>query len=184
MVPHGLVQLMLRIPLHLSTAFSKLSIGTMTRRIVLVSGICLALSLWVSRRCLVHMRIVKFENFWQHILWSIRIHRSRTTFPRTLEDWRLDDEDDPTHQFQQGMDAWLFLSPFFASRGYTLYHKPQEFALIEPRPEPVLAPSIMQIYPYARTIPPDTHPGVSNDYTMICDVRAFFRTRLFGSIIL
>ncbi|KAF5330293.1 hypothetical protein D9619_005334 [Psilocybe cf. subviscida] len=149
----------------------------MTRRTLLVSGICLALSLLVSRRCMANMRIVKLENFWQRVFWSIRVHRSKTTFPRTLEDWRLDNEDDPNRQFEQGMDAWMFLQPFFASRGYTLYDKPDVFAVMEPRPEPALAPADLRTYPYARTIPPDSHSGVRNNYTMICDKSSLWGAR-------
>lgn len=150
----------------------------MTRLTILVSGLCLAVSLLVSQR-LVNMRMVKLQGIWQRLCWSLRVHRLKTAFPKTLEEWRRDDDEDPARRIQLATAAWLFLRPYFAARGYTLYDNSQISAVLEPRPQPALAPASVQTYPYARTIPPDYHPGISNTYEMIHNVRVLLIFVLF-----
>lgn len=157
--------------------------GVMTRLTALASVICLSVSVLFSRRYLVNIRIIKLDGFWQRILWSVRVYRYKIIFPTTVEEWRLDNEDDPPRRIQQATDAWLFLRPYFASRGYTLYDRSKVSAVLEPRPHPVVAPMNTQIYPYARTITLDSQPRIRNAYDMIFNVCVIYRT-IFSVLVL
>ncbi|KAH9483624.1 hypothetical protein JR316_0003094 [Psilocybe cubensis] len=78
--------------------------------------------------------------------------KSKITFPRTLKDWYYKGDETFADDLVYVKHVWLFLRPFFASRGYAMYQQDAEgFSDLNPPPFPPVAKTTS--YPYARQVP-------------------------------
>lgn len=101
-----------------------------------------------------HINLVPMDNYLETLLWTFRSWRLIQPISQDISDWsapRDDDEDEYMRRSFRAMDSWKFLSPFFASRGYTLYTRATtRGSLLLPPARPPAATS--QEYPFARLL--------------------------------
>ncbi|RDB30827.1 hypothetical protein Hypma_005798 [Hypsizygus marmoreus] len=77
--------------------------------------------LYVRRR----VRIIRLDSFYERLLWTFRSWRAGYPVPLDLDQWSLTDPANGDLYFKESrvaLRAWKFLEPFFAARGYILYH--------------------------------------------------------------
>lgn len=101
--------------------------------------------IWVRRR----VRIIKLNGFLESVIWTVRSWRAGYPVPSNSDRWQSDNKDDHFKDIFAALRAWKFLGPFFASRGYAIYHSDPKsvFSLYPPAvPKAHKSPS----YPYAR----------------------------------
>uniref|UniRef100_A0A8H8CMM6 Protein kinase domain-containing protein n=1 Tax=Psilocybe cubensis TaxID=181762 RepID=A0A8H8CMM6_PSICU len=102
-----------------------------------------------------HIRAIKLDSYWESLVWTWRITRLKLHFPEKLQDWyyKSDDSDSMVDELYAIKDFWLFLGPFFATRGYIIYQEhpnPHWMGEIVPAPWPPQAKNAS--YPYARHV--------------------------------
>ncbi|KAH9483619.1 hypothetical protein JR316_0003089 [Psilocybe cubensis] len=101
------------------------------------------------------IRVIKLDSRWESLVWTWRLMRSNLKFPETLKDWHYKtyDSDSMTLELYSIKYFWLFLDPFFSSRGYRFYREhpdPDRWNEIVPAPWPPQAKNAS--YPYARHV--------------------------------
>ncbi|KAH9483630.1 hypothetical protein JR316_0003100 [Psilocybe cubensis] len=100
----------------------------------------------------VRIRVIKLESYWETLIWTCHLWRSKLIFPNTLADWYHKDLENMDADLIYVQSIWLFLLPFFASRGYTMYQRdPDSFGDLNPPHSPPSTKTTM--YPYARQVP-------------------------------
>ncbi|KAH9483631.1 hypothetical protein JR316_0003101 [Psilocybe cubensis] len=100
----------------------------------------------------VRIRVIKLESYWESLVWTCRLWRSRLIFPNTLADWYHKDLENMDAEFIYVQSIWIFLLPFFVSRGYAMYQRdPVSFGDLNPPQFPPAAKTTS--YPYARQVP-------------------------------
>uniref|UniRef100_A0A8H7Y4K3 Protein kinase domain-containing protein n=1 Tax=Psilocybe cubensis TaxID=181762 RepID=A0A8H7Y4K3_PSICU len=100
-------------------------------------------------------RIIKLESKYESLLWTWRLMRSNIIFPEALEDWNLKNLEDSHGDFIYIHSCWMFVLPFFVSRGYAMYQQdPVGLGNLNPPPFPPAAKATS--YPYSRQLPSKT----------------------------
>ncbi|KAH9483623.1 hypothetical protein JR316_0003093 [Psilocybe cubensis] len=89
------------------------------------------------------------------MVWTWRLMRSNIIFPEALEDWNLKNLEDSHGDFIYIHSCWMFVLPFFVSRGYAMYQQdPIGLGNLNPPPFPPAAKATS--YPYSRQLPSKT----------------------------
>ncbi|KAH9483626.1 hypothetical protein JR316_0003096 [Psilocybe cubensis] len=103
----------------------------------------------------VRIRVIKLDSRWESLVWTWRLMRSKLVFPETLDDWSLQDPKDYNEAFVYIHSCWMFVLPFFVSRGYAMYQQdPSGIGNLNPPPFPPVAK--VTSYPYSRQVPSKT----------------------------
>ena len=93
------------------------------------------------------------NNYLETLIWTFRSWRLNQPVSQDLLEWAHPEDDDDDDEYMRralrAMGAWKFLSPFFASRGYTLYTRGIATILTPP---PTPPPAVAQDYPFARLL--------------------------------
>lgn len=95
--------------------------------------------------------IIRMDNYFDTILWTFRSWRYPVS--QDLSEWTITGDDDDAvfkRRTFRAVDTWKFWSPFFASRGYTLYTRRGKGSLLLAPATP--APAREQEYPFARLL--------------------------------
>ena len=105
--------------------------------------------------------VIRMDSYFDTILWTLRSWRYPVS--QNMSEWTITRDDDDTVLMRRtfrAMDTWKFWSPFFASRGYTLYtRRGKGSLLLAPATPP---PALEQEYPFGRLLgtPEDFEFGV------------------------
>ncbi|KAH9483629.1 hypothetical protein JR316_0003099 [Psilocybe cubensis] len=97
-------------------------------------------------------KFITLDSRWESLVWNWRLLKLNLAFPEKLEDWYYKDWDRMEESMIYVQSVWVFILPFFASRGYTTYQRhPTNFTELVAPPFPPVARNAA--YPYARQVP-------------------------------
>ncbi|KAF9043528.1 hypothetical protein BDZ89DRAFT_1128232 [Hymenopellis radicata] len=100
-----------------------------------------------------HLRIIPMQTLHETLLWTIRSWWHRYPASGDLVNWDIgpfDGMEDYHRRELRIMDAWKFLTPFFASRGYFLYVRNLDRGILDAPSWPPPSSESSQEYPLAR----------------------------------
>ena len=116
--------------------------------------------------------VIRMDSYFETILWTFRSWRYPVA--QNLSEWTLtnedaDDDDVYMRRTLRAMDTWKFWTPFFASRGYTLYTRGTGTRLLAPATPPAAQ---KQEYPFARLLgtPGDFHYSVRSPSRVLTSI--------------